>query len=141
MKTRIQLMLAIAAVSLLLLPRAGSAQNPMLDGLGRWSDNCGRCHNFRAAEERTDAEWAVIVSHMRARANLTKSVAEEILAFLQASAPQAAASADPDVPVAARPDVTRHHSPQSADTTPEALSEVEWAALRAAVITSVGLTP
>lgn len=35
--------------------------------------------------ERPDDEWKVIVSHMRTRANLAKSEAEAIIAFLQAS--------------------------------------------------------
>lgn len=85
MKTRIHLLIAAGATLLLLLPRPGLAQESIADGVRLWSQNCGRCHNFRPAEERTDAEWAIIVSHMRARANLTKSTARAILAFLQAS--------------------------------------------------------
>lgn len=89
MKTRIKLPLVvlIGAVLLVALPMTSSAQQArsVADGVRLWSQNCGRCHNFRPAEERSDGEWAVIMSHMRVRANLTRSTAEAILAFLQTS--------------------------------------------------------
>lgn len=50
-----------------------------------YAAQCGRCHNMRSSAERTDAQWEVIVSHMRARANLTRSEAEAVKAFLQAT--------------------------------------------------------
>lgn len=54
-------------------------------GAKAWSQNCGRCHNFRAAKELNDQEWAVSVTHMRVRANIPGDVAKDIIAFLQAS--------------------------------------------------------
>lgn len=50
-----------------------------------YANQCGRCHNMRSSTERTDAEWKVIVSHMRTRGNMTKSEAEWVKAFLQAT--------------------------------------------------------
>lgn len=54
-------------------------------GARLWSMTCNSCHNARSPLERTDRQWTVIVSHMRTRANLTKSEAEAVKAFLQAS--------------------------------------------------------
>lgn len=141
MKIRIQLMLAIGAVLVLLLPRAGSAQESMPDGFSLWSQNCGRCHNFRAIEERYDAEWAVIVAHMRARANLTKSAAEAILTFLQSSAPRAGASANREDAVAAGSSGTPSDLAWSLRTTADAPLEVDWASLLAVLGARVILTP
>jgi len=44
--------------------------------------SCARCHNARAAAERSDRDWGVVVSHMRARANLTGTQARAVRAFL-----------------------------------------------------------
>jgi hypothetical protein len=78
-------LIAGMGVALLLLPTATAAQQMGAEGVRLWSQNCGRCHNFRPAAERTDREWVTIMAHMRARANLTRSTAEEILAFLQST--------------------------------------------------------
>ena len=73
----------------LLLPASGvgQQQDPALVGEGAlvYSTSCGRCHNARPSTERTDAAWAVIVGHMRVRANLTKAQAQAVLAYLQAT--------------------------------------------------------
>ena len=48
-----------------------------------WSDSCARCHKVRDPKEfRTDS-WRVIVTHMRARGNLTDQDTRDILKFLQ----------------------------------------------------------
>lgn len=76
------------AVALGLLPAPGEAQqDPQLIGEGArvYAANCGRCHNARSSTERTDAEWALIVAHMRARANFTRAEARAVLAYLQAT--------------------------------------------------------
>ena len=44
-----------------------------------------RCHNLASPKELTDEEWHVSVTHMRVRANLPGSVADDIIAFLKAS--------------------------------------------------------
>lgn len=62
------------------------AQDPSLIGKGAtlWANNCTRCHNARSPMERNDRGWVTVVQHMRARANLTKSEARAITAYLQA---------------------------------------------------------
>jgi mono/diheme cytochrome c family protein len=66
---------------------AGQQQDPTLVGEGAviYSTNCTRCHNARSSTERTDAQWRVIVGHMRVRANMTRGQAEAVLAYLQAT--------------------------------------------------------
>lgn len=54
-------------------------------GAKAWSDNCGRCHNYRDPKEFSDKNWDVIVNHMRTIAPLPGQVAREIKAFLKAS--------------------------------------------------------
>lgn len=46
--------------------------------------SCGRCHNARAANERTDRQWDAVVAHMRVRANLTGEEARSVMAFMRA---------------------------------------------------------
>jgi hypothetical protein len=58
---------------------------PQKSGNQLWAENCGRCHNIRPPETFSDAQWAVVVHHMRLRANLTGDEADAILKFLQAS--------------------------------------------------------
>lgn len=54
-------------------------------GARAWTENCARCHNFRDLGEFTDAQWDLIVTHMKVRANLALETAEEIEAFLKGS--------------------------------------------------------
>jgi hypothetical protein len=58
---------------------------PEKSGEQLWSENCSRCHNMRPPQEFSGAQWAVIVHHMRLRANLTGEEADKITKFLQAS--------------------------------------------------------
>ncbi len=76
-----------AGLTLLLPVQAQSQGNPALIGQGAqvYSTTCARCHNIRLSSERTDREWMAIVAHMRARANMSKSHAAAVLAFLQAT--------------------------------------------------------
>ena len=54
-----------------------------LSGQELWSMNCQRCHNMRSPVMYTDAQWQVIVHHMRIRANLTGQDARAITEFLK----------------------------------------------------------
>jgi cytochrome c5 len=54
-------------------------------GAELWAETCSRCHNIRPPEYYSDAQWDLIVHHMRIRANLTGAEAREIVKFLQAS--------------------------------------------------------
>lgn len=77
-----------AALLTLVGPTATEAQqDPAKIGAGAqvYATTCARCHNARSGPERTDLEWVAIVAHMRARANLTKSQADVVLVFLQAT--------------------------------------------------------
>jgi len=89
----------LAMAAFLAAPAAVRAQvNPLLIGEGAqvWANNCGRCHNIRPPTERTDAQWATVLMHMRARANLTRHQADAVLAYLQATN-----TAEPSVTAAA----------------------------------------
>jgi mono/diheme cytochrome c family protein len=54
-------------------------------GAQLWADNCSRCHNIRPPDYYSDAQWTVVVHHMRLRANLTGEESRKITEFLQAS--------------------------------------------------------
>lgn len=54
-----------------------------LSGEELWNANCGKCHALRAAPERSDEDWAVIMSQMRVRAGLTGEEAKAVLEYLQ----------------------------------------------------------
>jgi cytochrome c553 len=66
---------------------AAPAQDPMafVRGAQKWGNTCARCHGMRDAKEFDDAQWQVIVTHMRARAGLTGADSADILRFLQQS--------------------------------------------------------
>lgn len=90
-------------------PAHAQAQDPnvMIEGARLWSDNCMRCHNARSPLERNDQDWKTIVIHMRARANLTKSEADKIVAYIQqVNLPQIPPSTPQDVPAAQVSDET-----------------------------------
>lgn len=79
--------LGLGLLALLALPSAalGQISPDAAEGAEVWASNCVRCHNARPSSERTDLQWTVIVSHMRARANLTRTQARTVTAFLQAT--------------------------------------------------------
>lgn len=64
-------------------PATAQTSETVTRGAQLWNTTCSRCHNRRVPTERTDRQWDVIVSHMRTRANLTKSEVEAISAFLK----------------------------------------------------------
>lgn len=53
------------------------------DGSQLWSENCARCHNMRSPNSYSDAEWEVVMHHMRVRARLTPEEHKAILEFLK----------------------------------------------------------
>lgn len=100
--------LLVFGITLVTLPDTAVAQSAQTVARGArlWSATCNRCHNRRATIERTDAQWDVIVSHMRTRANLTRSEADAIARFLKESNRRA----QPDTATQAtrgRPDATQ----------------------------------
>ncbi len=54
-------------------------------GAKYYSDNCGRCHNFRSAVELRDRDWSIVMTHMRVTAGLPGGQARDIKTFLQRS--------------------------------------------------------
>ncbi len=56
---------------------------PALDGAKVYAWNCGSCHSERWPKERNDADWKMIMTHMRVRANLTADQTAAVLSYLQ----------------------------------------------------------
>jgi hypothetical protein len=66
----------------------GAASNDSYMGLSGeelWSNNCLRCHNIRPPTMYNDAQWDVIVHHMRLRANITGQEQRAIVEFLKSA--------------------------------------------------------
>lgn len=61
--------------------------NSSLVGKGAkvYSENCGRCHNARPAEEFSKKEWSVIIPHMRAKGHMTGKESLAVEAFLDST--------------------------------------------------------
>jgi cytochrome c5 len=57
-----------------------------LSGQELWSNNCQRCHNIRPPKMYSNAQWDVIVHHMRVRANITGAEQRAIADFLKSPA-------------------------------------------------------
>jgi hypothetical protein len=64
-----------------------SDSSSQLSGQELWSMNCQRCHNVRSPVMYNNAQWDVIVHHMRVRANLTGADARAIADFLKSGSP------------------------------------------------------
>jgi hypothetical protein len=56
-----------------------------LTGEELWSNNCLRCHNIRPSTMYGNAQWDVIVHHMRLRANITGQEQRAIVEFLKSA--------------------------------------------------------
>jgi nitrate/TMAO reductase-like tetraheme cytochrome c subunit len=68
--------------------QASSGETPANNGPSGeelWSTNCRRCHNIQPSTMYSDAQWEVILHHMRVRANLTGEDHRAILEFLKSS--------------------------------------------------------
>lgn len=68
-------------------PAVVTQPDPMafVRGAQKWANTCNRCHAMRDSKEFDDAQWQVIVAHMRVRGALTASDAADIQRFLQES--------------------------------------------------------
>ncbi len=92
----------------------GQDANPISEGARVYGNTCGRCHNPRSPLEQDDQGWAVIMNHMRVKANLTRSQVRNVLAFLQASNTDPRERANPfgeTPPAAATTDTTLSTDP------------------------------
>jgi nitrate/TMAO reductase-like tetraheme cytochrome c subunit len=66
----------------------GAASNDSYMGLTGeelWSNNCLRCHNIRPPTMYNNAQWDVIVHHMRLRSNITGQEQRLIVEFLKSA--------------------------------------------------------
>ena len=61
----------------------GAASAP--NGSKLWAQNCIRCHNSRPPNTFSDAQWDVVMTHMRIRANLTATEHKAISEFIQSA--------------------------------------------------------
>ncbi len=73
------LLTGIAAV------QAGSDSSPKADGSKLWAETCQSCHNRPKPSSYSNAQWDVIIHHMRVRANLTGPEARSVLEFIKDS--------------------------------------------------------
>jgi mono/diheme cytochrome c family protein len=82
-----KLFLATLLLGLVATPTLGQSIEPgdIAKGAQYWAQNCTRCHTARLSAERTDRAWKTITAHMRTRANLTKTQARVITAYLMAT--------------------------------------------------------
>ena len=81
----VKLLLPVIALTLSAFSvQAEHVSDPLLVGEGAkvYSENCGRCHNARPAEEYSKKEWSVVIPHMRAKAHMTGKEALAVEAFL-----------------------------------------------------------
>lgn len=126
-------MLMVLTSTALLAPTATAAAQTVraeavAEGARVWSAQCTRCHTPRPSAERTDRQWQTIIAHMRARANLTRSDASAVAAFLQATnAPPVATSTVGGAAPQAGPDDTGADDARAPE--PIELSAAERAAL------------
>ena len=65
--------------------QSSSTADMQLSGEELWTMNCQRCHNIRPATMYSNAQWDVIVHHMRVRANITGEEQRAIVEFLKSS--------------------------------------------------------
>ncbi len=66
-------------------PLATAGGTAKASGAQMWAQNCGHCHNIRTPTFYSDAQWEVVMLHMRVRANLTAEEHKQILAFLKSA--------------------------------------------------------
>jgi mono/diheme cytochrome c family protein len=66
-------------------PNGGQLNGDPVRGAKFYSDNCGRCHNARAAVEHRDRDWSIVITHMRITAGLPGQQARDIYAFIRES--------------------------------------------------------
>jgi hypothetical protein len=91
------LLLILAGCNVFADPKSGRSTSPTssetvsndsymgLSGEELWSNNCLRCHNIRPPTMYNDAQWDVIVHHMRLRANITGQEQRAIVEFLKSA--------------------------------------------------------
>jgi cytochrome c5 len=64
---------------------AGTDADQKVDGSKLWAETCQSCHNRPKPASYSNAQWDVIIHHMRVRANLTGPEARSVLEFIKDS--------------------------------------------------------
>jgi len=62
-----------------------SSGKPSKGGAQLWAENCMLCHNVRSPSAYSDAEWDVVMQHMRVRGYLSAADTEAITKFLKSA--------------------------------------------------------
>ncbi|MEI6349983.1 MAG: cytochrome c [Verrucomicrobiota bacterium] len=62
---------------------AVASKDEPIDAAKLWAHACQQCHNLQPATRFSDAQWEVIVHHMRVRASLTGAEQRAITQFLK----------------------------------------------------------
>ena len=63
-------------------PILASASDSEKGAAQLWEENCNRCHNYRPASSYSDAQWTVVMRHMRVRATITDQDMRLILRYM-----------------------------------------------------------
>lgn len=63
--------------------RAGGNPSEKVEGDKVWSVACQQCHNRPNPASHSNAQWDVIIHHMRVRGNLTGMEARAVLEFIK----------------------------------------------------------
>lgn len=64
---------------------AATAEIASKTGSQLWGENCIRCHNAPPSADYSGAQWEVIGTHMKLRANLTDDETNKIVAYLKST--------------------------------------------------------
>lgn len=76
-------LLGLAGASVFGTSAGGSSRAGELQGQDLYAIHCARCHTQRYPTEFTAKQWQVVMMHMRVRANLPASQADQVLKYLQ----------------------------------------------------------
>jgi mono/diheme cytochrome c family protein len=80
------LLFVLSVASLALAARAGDGkQAPPAAGERLWAQTCVKCHPLHPPTTYSDAQWSVVMQHMRTRAYLTGAEARAVLEYLQSA--------------------------------------------------------
>ena len=66
-------------------PSAVASAAPVRGRAELWADNCIRCHTSRPPDSYSDAEWGLVMQHMRVRGYLTGQDQRAVEEFLKAA--------------------------------------------------------
>ncbi len=76
---------AVISVAITLNGCVASQTVTAKSGTQLWGENCGRCHNSPSSSDFSGAQWEVIGTHMKLRANLTEDETNKIIAFFKSA--------------------------------------------------------